>query len=96
MTNGLVIRRSARIRVHPRPIKFSSYSEDPSNELQNLSTSSLLRSELRKSPTMDMSDETIARVSSSSVTFKVAGAIAGIMREKGRVIVQAIGTSACY
>jgi stage V sporulation protein SpoVS len=45
---------------------------------------------------MDMSDETIARVSSLSVTSKVAGAIAGIMREKGRVIVQAIGTSTCY
>lgn len=43
---------------------------------------------------MERNDETIVRVSSSSVTSRVAGAIAGIMREKDRVIVQAIGASA--
>jgi len=36
----------------------------------------------------------IVRVSSSSPTAKVAGAIAGIMREKGHVAVQAIGAAA--
>jgi stage V sporulation protein S len=36
----------------------------------------------------------IVRVSSSSPTAKVAGAIAGIMREKGHVAVQAIGATA--
>ena len=43
---------------------------------------------------MDRSDETIVKVSSSSVTSNVAGAIAGIMREKNHVIVQAIEASA--
>lgn len=36
----------------------------------------------------------IVRVSSSSPTAKVAGAIAGIMREKGELAVQAIGAAA--
>lgn len=36
----------------------------------------------------------IVRVSSSSPTAKVAGAIAGIMREEGHVAVQAIGAAA--
>ena len=36
----------------------------------------------------------IVRVSSSSPTAKVAGAIAGIMRETGHVAVQAIGAAA--
>ena len=36
----------------------------------------------------------ILRVSGSSQTSKVAGAIAGIMREKGQVALQAIGASA--
>ena len=36
----------------------------------------------------------IMRVSGSSKTSKVAGAIAGIMREKGRVVLQAIGAAA--
>jgi stage V sporulation protein S len=43
---------------------------------------------------MNMSDETIVRVSSSSVISEVAGAIAGIMREKDHDIAQAIGASA--
>ena len=36
----------------------------------------------------------ILRVSGSSKTSKVAGAIAGIMREKGHVVLQAIGAAA--
>ena len=36
----------------------------------------------------------IMRVSGSSKTSKVAGAIAGIMREKGHVVLQAIGAAA--
>lgn len=36
----------------------------------------------------------ILRVSGSSKTSKVAGAIAGVMREKGHVVLQAIGAAA--
>lgn len=36
----------------------------------------------------------ILRVSGSSQTSKVAGAIAGVMREKGHVVLQAIGAAA--
>jgi stage V sporulation protein S len=36
----------------------------------------------------------IMRVSGSSKTSKVAGAIAGVMREKGHVVLQAIGAAA--
>ena len=36
----------------------------------------------------------ILRVSGSSIPSKVAGAIAGVMRDRGHVFVQAIGASA--
>ena len=36
----------------------------------------------------------ILRVSGSSILSKVAGAIAGVMRDRGHVFVQAIGASA--
>jgi stage V sporulation protein S len=36
----------------------------------------------------------ILRVSGSSIPSKVAGAIAGVMRDRGQVFVQAIGASA--
>lgn len=43
---------------------------------------------------MDMTAEFLVKVSASSQTAKVAGAIAGVMREKGHVAVQAIGAAA--
>ena len=43
---------------------------------------------------MHTRDEFLLRVAGSSQTSKVAGAIAGVMRERGHVDVQAIGASA--
>ena len=43
---------------------------------------------------MHTRDEFLLRVAGSSQTSKVAGAIAGVMRERGHVHVQAIGASA--
>ena len=43
---------------------------------------------------MNMRDEKLVRVAGSSQTAKVAGAIAGIVRETGHTEVQAIGAAA--
>ena len=41
-----------------------------------------------------MGDEDLIRVAATSHPFAVAGAIAGLIRRKGRVVVQAIGAGA--